>query len=320
MQTEIKVYAPVIIPTLNRDIHFKRCLESLERCSGADKTTVYVALDYPPSEKYTEGWKKIDEYLRIKEKSNGFAKLAIVHRDRNYGIGHENGNYETLLREIKKETDCYIFTEDDNEFSENFLQFINEGLVKYKSCPSVIAICGYTPPIDMNDYMYNIYCSYGLSAWGAGFWFDKKPIYNIKEIKTALMDFKVLRKIYRRSPNLVSALLDMINKNVLWGDTCFPFCNIIHDSYCIFPKVSFVRNHGHDGSGVHCGNGDDNIFLKQDIFEGEYTGIDDIEIKESDHPSVRNYILATYNWKKRIRLVIKYLKFYFNEKKHGRSE
>ena len=117
MNTTITTYAPVIIPTLNRNVHFERCLESLERCSGADQTEVYVALDYPPSEKYKEGWKKIDDYLRLKESQNGFKKLHVIRRDRNYGICHENGNYETLIREIKKSYDRYILSEDDNEFS-----------------------------------------------------------------------------------------------------------------------------------------------------------------------------------------------------------
>ena len=45
---EDRNYAPVIIPTLSRFEHFKRCWESLENCTGADKTEVFVALDYPP--------------------------------------------------------------------------------------------------------------------------------------------------------------------------------------------------------------------------------------------------------------------------------
>ena len=49
---EIKEFAPVLIPTLNRYEHFKRCLESLERCTWAEKTDVYVALDFPPSDKF----------------------------------------------------------------------------------------------------------------------------------------------------------------------------------------------------------------------------------------------------------------------------
>ena len=67
---KIKQYAPVVIPTLNRYKHFKACLESLEKCKYADKTNVYVSLDFPPSDKYKEGWLKISEYLSEGGKSN----------------------------------------------------------------------------------------------------------------------------------------------------------------------------------------------------------------------------------------------------------
>lgn len=40
-------FAPVIIPTLCRYEHFKECLESLSRCTWAEKTEVYIGLDYP---------------------------------------------------------------------------------------------------------------------------------------------------------------------------------------------------------------------------------------------------------------------------------
>ena len=68
---KIDKFAPVIIPTLSRYEHFRKCFESLEKCTYAEETDVYVGLDYPPSEKYIEGWKKIDRYLQEKEKSRG---------------------------------------------------------------------------------------------------------------------------------------------------------------------------------------------------------------------------------------------------------
>ena len=57
------IYAPVVIPTLNRYEHLRQCLESLSNCTLAEETEVYVALDYPPLEKYVEGWQKTREYL-----------------------------------------------------------------------------------------------------------------------------------------------------------------------------------------------------------------------------------------------------------------
>lgn len=61
------IYAPVLIPTLNRYDHLRRCLESLSRCSWAEYTDVFVALDYPPEqnrEKYEDGWRQNRAYLR----------------------------------------------------------------------------------------------------------------------------------------------------------------------------------------------------------------------------------------------------------------
>lgn len=90
-------YAPVIIPTLNRYEHFKRCLESLEKCTGAEMTEVYVGLDFPPSDKYVEGWKKIDIYLKEKEVNNHFKKLIVVRRETNCGVGHQFSNGSLLV-------------------------------------------------------------------------------------------------------------------------------------------------------------------------------------------------------------------------------
>ena len=107
---EKKIYAPVIIPTLNRYNHFKRCLESIEMCTGAEYTEVYVGLDYPPSEKYIEGWKKIDNYLAEKEKNNRFKRLIVFRRGHNCGVGVNGSNGSLLVEEVSKTYDRYIFS------------------------------------------------------------------------------------------------------------------------------------------------------------------------------------------------------------------
>ena len=127
-----RIFAPIIIHTLNRYKHFKRCLESLERCTCADQTDVYVGLDYPPSDKYVEGWKKIDAYLVEKEKNNGFKRLYVKRRNHNYGVGNDNSNGSALMKEVKEVSNCYIFTEDDNEFSPDFLSYCNWNSIFFK--------------------------------------------------------------------------------------------------------------------------------------------------------------------------------------------
>ena len=68
-------YAPIIIPTLNRIEHLTRCIESLRKNRLADKTDLYIALDYPPSQKYEEGYEKVKAYLENGIKPNTMVRL-----------------------------------------------------------------------------------------------------------------------------------------------------------------------------------------------------------------------------------------------------
>ncbi len=131
-------FAPVIIPTLCRFEHLKRCLESLERCKNAEFTDVFIGLDYPPSDKYVDGWQKIDAYLQEKEVNNGFSHLFIKRREKNIGAVR---NFAELRKEVA-DYGFFIFTEDDNEFSPCFLDYMNQNLRLYKDDQSIFRICG----------------------------------------------------------------------------------------------------------------------------------------------------------------------------------
>lgn len=259
MQTEIKVYAPVIIPTLNRYEHFKRCLESLERCTGAEKTSVYVALDYPPSDKYAEGWKKIASYLESKESSNGFDDLIVIRRDRNFGICHENGNYETLVREIMKQYDRYILSEDDNEFSPCFLEYMNHNLEKYKYAPDVFCVCGYLSMKDECDSRnYTQFKSERYVAWGVGFWTSKYYEYthytNQNNVLELIEPAKVQEYYLKdKRESILSSVVAMSRGALILGDVTLGTYLRLKNMHCILPTKSKVRNHGWDGSGSHGG-------------------------------------------------------------------
>ena len=110
------IYAPVLIPTLNRYEHLKQCLESLSRCTWADKTEVYVALDYPPQDKwdkYAPGWEKNRDWLRSVG-DMGFKKLHLIERTENYGIWNSKlSNIDALVQEVKRLHPYYIVSEDE---------------------------------------------------------------------------------------------------------------------------------------------------------------------------------------------------------------
>ncbi len=259
-------YAPVYIPTLNRYEHFYQCLESLEKCIGADKTEVYIGLDYPPLDsdgkmiaKYTDGWRKIDAYLREKEESNGFLKLIVFRRKHNCGVGNPQSNGRLLGNYIRERFDRYIFSEDDNVFSPNFLEYINKGLEIFKDDQTVLAINGYRHPYQFkfgnnNYFRHNV----DFSAWGYGIWTDRVNAYYKDicddEIFRNSFSFNNIKKVKKIGYNRLLAYfyncLQPTRKNAWITDSVLTCYMAIKDMTVIMPSVSKVRNIGWDNSGM----------------------------------------------------------------------
>jgi len=184
------VYAPVIITTLCRFEHFKRCIDSLLQCTGAEFTDVYIGVDYPSKDSHWKGYNKICEYV---QDIKGFNKLVIIKREKNCGAV---GNLKALREYVEKMYDRCIFSEDDNEFAPNFLEYMNEGLIRFKDNPIVLRICGsrmtWGADFDgiMNGYKNNIFPAKDLMhlAQHFGSKIIKKPIHKRIRIKVMEID------------------------------------------------------------------------------------------------------------------------------------
>ena len=300
-------YAPILIPTLNRFEHFKRCVESLSQCTHAEKTDLYIALDYPLKESHWEGYNKIEKYIHG---ISGFNTITVLKRNENYGALK---NYFEGNKEILEKFDRIIFTEDDNEFSINFLDFINKGLEKFKDDKNITAICGYNYPIEIPDqYMHNYYYYKDFSAWGYGIWKDryKTFYYTPQEQSEFLRNWRYALQAYKIAGQKIRSHLNTIKLNLpLYGDGVISLENIKYDKYCIFPAVSKVRNRGHDGSGVHCGYTENDIFLTQEIDDNkDFIFSKNVPIKNTEVANtLRNYFSITYPQK--IKTIFLYLHF-----------
>lgn len=153
--------------------HFKQCIESLAQCDGASETEVYVALDYPAKESHLEGYEKIKTYLE-KAGNMTFKKLHVHMRERNYGLGLY-GNSATMREYITERYDRFIISEDDNVFAPNFLLYMNTCLEQYKDDSDVIAVCGYSYPVEweVSEGATVLKQQINVSTWGVGFWSEK---------------------------------------------------------------------------------------------------------------------------------------------------
>lgn len=304
---------PVIIPTLNRFEHFKRCVESLARNSLASRTELIIGIDYPPSEKYEAGWRKICEYVPT---ISGFRTVTVFSRE--YNLGARN-NLMSLKEYALSKYDAVIQSEDDNEFSTCFLEYMNDSLKRFVKDDTIYSVCGYTNFLYYGLANNNLIANEDYSAWGTGVWKKKEKYYSkftIKDIKIALLDINNAWKIFKTYPALLRMLLTMIKKNVLWGDTVRTAVNIIYNKKQVRPKVSMVRNWGHDGSGLHCGDGDDRYKIQDIEVSGRYI-YDEKGIFMSKKLTGKTFFLGLpSNHIKRIALlmliIIKYVQFRFS--------
>lgn len=279
MRKQTYPHTPVMVTTLCRFEHFRRCIESLSRCTGADETEVFIGVDYPYEESQMDGYNKICAYL---QEISGFKEIHVFKRDKNIG---QILNSRDLRDRILKLYDRYIVTEDDNEFSPNFLEYMNVCLEKYKNDPKVHCICGYCYKEwnNIDGYEKNAFPIKGFCFWGVGVYPDKMQEYRdfpnpSKVVESPGLVFSLFRK--GQFVTIHRILLRLARRNASGGDVKRRLFMAANDKYAIFPAVSKVRNLGFDGSGQNCAVIDSYAQLPIDTSDSFI--LDDFEVKDYD--------------------------------------
>lgn len=253
--------APVVIPTLNRIAHLERCIESLRKNTLAKETTLIISVDYPPSYKYEEGYKKICEYL--KKPIEGFADVRVIYQKKNLGAFGKGSNSSYLFEYVSKEWDRIIFTEDDNEFSSYFLQYINDSLDIFEKDENVKFVCAESI---LNEYDDDVVKCADMSAYGYGTWIKKNEDFNAQITRNSLLniakDYRFLISLMDGRQNFLFSLQDCVLKRGLYDgrignppliDMTYKLYMLYYGFYGIFTTRKYlVRNWGYDGTGINC--------------------------------------------------------------------
>lgn len=253
--------APVIIATLNRSQHFIRLIESLKLNTWAKYTDIYIGLDYPPSETYVDGYNHICAYLSGDFPE--FASFNVIKREVNVG---SISNFALLRDYVLNRYDRFIRTDDDAEFSPNFLEYMNKCLDLYENDENVIAVSGYSYPINwrVSKGATVLRQNFIAPMWGTGFWRSKYSniIFEIstnhylsRMASSIILNGGVIRMsdICRNefvdlclSPNSETTLSSYVS------DISLRMYLAAKQKYVIIPAQSKVRNWGFDGSGEFC--------------------------------------------------------------------
>lgn len=256
---EIEMLIPIYIPTCNRFEHFIRCIESLSRCTLANKTDLIISVDYPPSDMYVEGNNRIKEW--IERGIEGFNSVQVFFQEKNLGA------YDNCIFGREYTVDKYkgvVIMEDDNELSPCFLEFINKCYALIEKDENTISASGFCSLSQYHSYPNNISYVKTHSAWGTmlssnAYKTIKRKLtyeYLTDVIKSKEKSIKLLEISTYRFVHLVYYLLDDLTgikgKNEMFSDIFISIYMAIEDKYQIQPHECLVRNWGNDGTGVHC--------------------------------------------------------------------
>lgn len=273
--TEYMTFAPIIVPTLCRNEHFVRCISSLSKCAGAEETDLFIGVDYPTKESHWPGYRAICNYCKT---ITGFKTVNVFYREENYGQLRNTRDIRERIRAAGYET--YILTEDDNEFSPNYIMYMNQALDKYRDDPQVLAVCAYPHPDRLlpkkEYYPYNVYCMRAYCAWGAGNWFKKQDEYSkFPQAKDIIYSYRMVFRLFANNKYTTVHRLLFRYENASGDIRRSAYCTL-ENKFCIFPMVPKVRNWGFDGSGHNCAVNDS--YARRALDEAADFSFDEIEI------------------------------------------
>ena len=249
------IYAPVMITAFNRYRHLYRCIASLKKNGCAKETELYISVDYPWDDQYVEDWKKVCAFL--KKPIDGFKQVTIYYQEKNLGF-YKNKTF--LYEKVYERHDRVIFTEDDNEFSTNFLEYIDKGLMLYEKDPNVFAICGYGYDYDFNTHGNNVIALTNCCVWGCCFLREKERIMSEqlhlhvweKKARNPILMFGIYRKRKRLFSRMLGVLLSEFQPETIESrDISRAVVMALNGWYSVNPVLSKVRNWGWDGTGMN---------------------------------------------------------------------
>ncbi len=289
--------APVVIPTLNRYEHLRNCIESLAVNKYAKETDLYISVDYPPAKKYEEGYHKVLEY--VKGDIKGFKSVKVFIQKDNLGPS-ENGRF--LYGRVWEDTDRLIYTEDDNIFSPNYLEYMNSMLDKYEDDTEIFAINGYLWPVKLSK-CDGLFKTSLFSAWGCGLWKNRMEEY-AKFRKENIADFlkdrnnrKAMKEwsyhVYKNALYIANDkyYLPIYRQNSSDGelrdsDFIVELYLYIKGKKTIIPFLSKVRNMGHDGTGENCDSAERESFDLQPFDNNDFYKTTEPEVLDKNDSEV----------------------------------
>lgn len=158
----MKQLSPIALFVYNRPTHTRATIEALKNNLFAKESDLFIFSDGAKDQTGNEKIMELREYLKTVE---GFNRVTIIEREKNYGLA------ESIILGVTEVIDRFgkiIVLEDDLVTSPNFLEYMNNALDMYENEDKVISIHGYTYPI--KSKLPETFFLRGADCWGWATW------------------------------------------------------------------------------------------------------------------------------------------------------
>lgn len=160
-------FAPIALFCFKRMDTLERCVESLKNCPESKFTDLIIFSDCYRNEDEKD---KVDKVRAFCEKINDFKSIRINQRNENLGVDY---NIIEGIYEMAQEFESFIIVEDDLVVSNQFLRFMNHGLIHFRNFDKVLTLSAFNYVKIPKDYIRDCYFAQRTNPWGWATWSHK---------------------------------------------------------------------------------------------------------------------------------------------------
>ena len=225
-------------------------IAALQLCIESKESDLFIFIDGgKPHASQTE-LEQIKEVKKYSRTVDGFKSVQIIEQNENIGLS------KSITKGISHVLQSYkniIVLEDDIVVGKDFLNFMNNALIKYENEPQIAGISGYSFPInEIAPYLTRTGSCWGWATYKR-VWEDfikKRDQLSLDLIATQEQDlFNVCGKVY--SDMFLQTRQGIIQS---WAVEFYLYY-FSQKQFFLMPGVNLIANEGFDGSGVHSKKG-----------------------------------------------------------------
>jgi GR25 family glycosyltransferase involved in LPS biosynthesis len=240
--------APVVLFTYQRLDTLQQTVEALKLNYLAAESDLYI---YSDAAAGVDDQEAIDDVRTYIKAISGFKTITIYESESNKGLATSIIDGVSQVLEVHE---TVIVLEDDLVSTNNFLDFMNQSLIKFEKEKTVFSISGFSFNLRIEDkYLYDSYFLNRGWSWGWATWRDRwdKIDWEIKDYNEFIKDRQAQKMFSEGGSDLNGMLKKQMTKNldswaIRWFYNQFKFGGLT-----VYPVQSKILNEGFGINATH---------------------------------------------------------------------